>query len=618
MTKLILWCLSLQRNIPPTCFQGVSFCIYCLGDRAYGEQFCAAGRKVAVRLLQLGAKLVSEIGYGDDGTPNGGVFCDLDDWLEKLQIKLLELGVNKEHVASTTKTVALPYRIERSLVLSGNQTTGMEWEDPAFEAYYRAFFGHLQPPTVYQYDSALARLDTTETAVSRAATLLRGRLSENRRLTDPEWSQNTRHLRFEVSSSEQETRNGTSDQSPYRAGDVAVLWPENSQIEVERFLKVLPLAVHRQADDVLQLERNPNASNHFVSCDAWPRQCTLRGWLTWCADICALPEREDLRALAAYCSPSHDAGATQGDKLLGLSTTAEAALYADYILREKRSWADVLYDFDSLRDEGSLLSVEALLALLSPIRPREFSIASSPTQEASNDSERGASFGIELCVAVLEGRTPLGRSYHGLCSHYLASLEPGNVVRMWIRPGTFQGLPLELSSGSFTVPVLCIGAGTGVAPLRGLILEREAVRKSAVKGFDGDANTSNEPHSTPDDVLVFGCRKKSADFYYEAEWRCLVDEGRLHLLTAFSQDQWHKMYVQQVLKKANSESRLIVKHLIERSGAVYIAGGPKMARSVKDELVEIVASEMGGDAQRAKQLLVSLQRIGRFSIEAWS
>ena len=58
--------------------------MFCLGDRVYGPSaFCAAGRKLAARLVQLSAKPVCNIGYGDDGSPNGGVFNDLDTWLEK-------------------------------------------------------------------------------------------------------------------------------------------------------------------------------------------------------------------------------------------------------------------------------------------------------------------------------------------------------------------------------------------------------------------------------------------------------------------------------------------------------------------------------------------------------
>jgi sulfite reductase alpha subunit-like flavoprotein len=294
----------------------------------------------------------------------------------------------------------------------------------------------------------------------------------------------------------------------------------------------------------------------------------------------------------------------------------------------------VLFDFDSLRENGSKLTVEVLLGLMSPIRPREFSIASSPTLDwLANQGQRvddqehdilsvekRKCFSIELCVAVVEGTTRLGRKYHGLCSKYLAKVHRGSLLRMWIRPGTFQGLNLDVNDKGkdgvqLTYPSLFIGAGTGVAPLRGMILEREAV----LSMHGSTVHQPKTPIQERDSILVFGCRKESADFYYANEWRSLEQSGRFGLLTAFSRDQWHKIYVQQVIEKAEVENRLLSRVLIERSGSVYMAGGPKMARAVKDTIVESLAKTFfDEDEIRAQQFLTMLQRAGRFSIEAWS
>jgi len=367
-----------------------------------------------------------------------------------------------------------------------------------------------------------------------------------------------------------------------------------------------------RSDSLSSVQPQQHFFGHGYS--GWPSLCTLRGWLTHCADLHGLPEREDLRALATYCSINHERGPDQRDKLVSLSETKASALYADYILREKRSWRDVLYDFDSLRDAGSRLTVEALLGLLPPIRYREFSIASSPSKElhtVSKIASAASSISIELCVAVVEGTTRLGRSYHGLCSHYLSLRSEGtSVVRLWIRPGSFHGLPLQ-NSPAFTAqpPVLYVGAGTGVAPLRSLIIERDVLLP--VDKVDDDELKRG-------DILVFGCRKREADFYYDAEWSSLCQSGRLGLLTAFSRDQWHKIYVQQVIEKADKEQRMISSIVLERSGSIYIAGGPLMARAVKEAIVESLAKEVGGDEKQAQRILSKMQQAGRFSVEAWN
>ena len=215
------------------------------------------------------------------------------------------------------------------------------------------------------------------------------------------------------------------DNLPYAAGDVATILPSNDEESVAKFLSVLPTNIQVMTD--IPIEISPVAG----SPTPWPSKCTLRGLLTYCADISSLPEREDLRALAPYCHLDHEAGSAHREKLISLSETTDAALYGDYVLREKRSWTDVLYDFDSIRYEGmksggkpSALTIEHLLTILPPIMPRHFSIASAPTATVLDGSTNGSRFHVDLCVAVVKGITPHGRSYTGLCSGYLSRLVP--------------------------------------------------------------------------------------------------------------------------------------------------------------------------------------------------
>ena len=228
-------------------------------------------------------------------------------------------------------------------------------------------------------------------------------------------------------------------------------------------------------------------------------------------------------------------------------------------------------------------------------------------------------------MAVVEGTTPLGRKrWHGLCSNYLNELVANcPPVRLWIRPGSFAGLPLAKSTSHqpsrrrqwYESPLLCIGAGTGVAPLRGLILEREAVKELEPTTSSSSLEESGASVHEFDNILVFGCRKRDMDYYYQEEWDNLHSMGRLSILTAFSQEQAKKVYVQQVIK-ANGER--IMKHIIENDGAIYIAGNPSMARYSKEELVEITARLLGGDETKANLVFKKMQARGRFSVEAWS
>ena len=629
--------------MPKTLFAGKKFALFCLGDRAYGPQFCAAGRKLAVRLLQLGMVNCCEVGYGDDNTPNGGVFRDLDKWLEQTLLPYAPIrnGPTSIPVDQIT-TISSPYRIKiDSTNPSAQRGAAEEWLDGHFEAAYREFFRLWCPINAYSYTDTKERFATINCGQRRGP--LQGRVVTNDRITSAEWDQNTRHIQIRFAAcleSAAEDPVGHNDVAtlPYFAGDIATIMPCNSDAEVQRFLEVLPTGLQGLADFVIETAFEEELMNNSFS--RWPRRCSLRGWLKYCADIHSLPEREDLRALSPYCSKTHERGKDQQEKLVSMSETKGAALYADYILREKRSWIDLLYDFDSLRDSNSGITLEALFALLPPIRPRHFSIASAPSttivagglnMSPSGDSQIAisSSFTIDLCVAVVEGTTPLGRSYHGLCSEYLSRLIPSSaeqpIVQVWIRPGSFSGLPLQVTTTKiprFEIPILCIGAGTGIAPLRSLIMERDAILSYMIdKSNCASLPETGSPISEQtdhDNILVFGCRKRSVDYYYQEDWRKIMGTSsrRLRVLTAFSRDQAHKVYVQKVLEEADGGS-LICEHLLKRHGAVYIAGGPQMAKCVKDEIVSSLGKDLGS-AKQANQFLAKLQRIGKFSVEAWS
>jgi sulfite reductase alpha subunit-like flavoprotein len=624
------WKTLLSKSLPKQLLRGKKFAIFCLGDRAYGPQFCAAGRKLTVRLLQLGMSRCCEVGYGDDTTPSGGVFRDLDDWLEEQLLPLLEKSSSgngsEASSLSSIPTMNNPFKISYAKeganeVKSTSALQEDEWQVPSFQKPYQDYFTRSCPVTAYHYNPNTGRISeeasSLESSSSKQPPLL-GTVPMNQRITTDDWEQDTRYIRIHLQQARSEESSSSSSPSedtaslPYRAGDIATVLPFNSDPEVDRFLAVLPQHLQEVADQPLELEIDERLMNNSFC--RWPGRFTLRGWLKYCADIHSLPEREDLRALSFFCSEEHEVGNAQRDKLRSLSDTSEAALYADYILREKRSWADVIYDFDSLQVASSKLSIGSLLVLLPSIRPRDFSIASAPSKDPHAE---GVGFTIELCVAVVEGKTRLGREYFGLCSEYLSRIAPNKdgvaplLLQVWIRPGSFGKLPLELSkdSTSFQTPIICVGAGTGVAPMRSLLLEREAIASTAL--------SEQAPMAENNNILVFGCRKSTADYYFKEEWEGLHDRKRIRLLTAFSRDQFQKIYVQRVLREADGGS-LIVKHLVERNGALYIAGGPQMARAVKEEVVEALAKEFAGGEKEAKLFLSKLQRLGKFSVEAWS
>lgn len=122
-------------------------------------------------------------------------------------------------------------------------------------------------------------------------------------------------------------------------------------------------------------------------------------------------------------------------------------------------------------------------------------------------------------------------------------------VPVFIRKSQFR-LPTKAET-----PVIMVGPGTGLAPFRGFIQERQYLR--------------DEGKTVGDTILYFGCRKKSEDFIYKEELEKYVEKGTLTLKTAFSRDQKEKIYVTHLIEQ---DADLVWKVIGENKGHFYICG----------------------------------------------
>ncbi|EGK96229.1 AGAP003889-PB [Anopheles gambiae str. PEST] len=283
-------------------------------------------------------------------------------------------------------------------------------------------------------------------------------------------------------------------------------------------------------------------------------------------DLTAIPRARAFAVLAKNCSNE-----LEREKLIEFSRyEGQEELFA-YANRPRRTILEVLLDFPHATKS---LTLEALFELFQPIKPRAFSIASA--------MESGK---LQILVAVIEYKTKLSVPRRGLCSHWLKDLQPGNMVNAWVRKSTFQ-LPADNKT-----PLVMIGPGTGLAPFRGILQEREL---------------SETPTSAPL-VLFFGCRSSTADFHCEEDLKRMEQSGMLQLFCAFSRDQPEKVYVQHLIKK---EGMLLKKLLIENGGYVLVSGSSKnMPQAVKEALIEAI-----GDAQHIEKMI----QTNRYQEETWA
>jgi sulfite reductase (NADPH) flavoprotein alpha-component len=229
------------------------------------------------------------------------------------------------------------------------------------------------------------------------------------------------------------------------------------------------------------------------------------------------------------------------------------------------------------------IDAESLLAGLRPLQPRLYSIASS-----------AAAVGEEAHLTVAPVRYDLhGSKRCGVASSQLADrVQPGETLPVYIQHNPHFALPKD------DAPIIMIGAGTGVAPYRGFLQERE------VAGSGGNS------------WLFFGERNFRSDFLYQAEWQqWLKDETLSRMDVAFSRDPGQpKVYVQhRMLEQAADLYRWI-----EEGAHIYVCGDEKtMARDVHDTLIRIVAEQGRVDHETAEDYVRNLASDHRYQRDVY-
>ena len=159
---------------------------------------------------------------------------------------------------------------------------------------------------------------------------------------------------------------------------------------------------------------------------------------------------------------------------------------------------------------------------------------------------------VHITAVLVQYKTPTGRINKGVATTYLKEKQPGSdevKVPVFIRKSQFR-LPTKSET-----PIIMVGPGTGLAPFRGFIQERQYLR--------------DEGKVVGDTILYFGCRKKSEDFIYKEELEEYVNKGTLTLKTAFSRDQEKKIYVTHLIEQ---DADLLWKVIGENKGHFYICG----------------------------------------------
>lgn len=207
------------------------------------------------------------------------------------------------------------------------------------------------------------------------------------------------------------------------------------------------------------------------------------------------------------------------------------------------------------------LTGQGFVDILRKLPPRLYSIASSL---AAHPDE------VHITVGVVNFRSH-GRERAGVCSNYLKDLSEDAQIPIYIHENRNFKLPEDAQT-----PIIMIGPGTGVAPFRAFIEEREAIG------------------ATGGNWLFFGDQHFTTDFLYQAELLKYHKDGMLtHLDVAFSRDQKEKIYVQHRMQQKAAE----LHRWIEEGAYIYVCGDAnRMAPDVHETLINIIADH--GDRTR--------------------
>lgn len=244
---------------------------------------------------------------------------------------------------------------------------------------------------------------------------------------------------------------------------------------------------------------------------------------------------------------------------------------------EQHQFVDLLIDYPAE------LTAQQLVALLNPLKPRLYSIASS--QLESEDE-------VHLTINAVSSENTNGIRQGNASNYLIHRLKEEEHVAIYIDPNPNFRLPEDHKN------IILIGPGTGIAPFRAFLQQRDA----------SEASGNN--------WLFFGNPNFNSDFLYQNEFKQYLTKGLLTKLDlAFSRDQQDKIYVQDRLLENAAE---VWQWLEKDEASIYVCGDiKKMAKDVEQTLLTIIEAEGKKSPEQAKEYLRLLRKNKRYQRDVY-
>jgi cytochrome P450 / NADPH-cytochrome P450 reductase len=567
----------LERTEPgqPT-WLNCRYLVWGLGNTQWNA-FLAFPRYVQGKLSELGATPIADLAYADVGSP--GWESQHADWNTRMWPVLLGLSGARPTAAAAARAAA------------EQAATGALTGTDSNAAMSRSLYGDDAAPRQVSRSMGVTTIMRLMSPVRGGSPSSDGRTGTQPRvllapaiLTNPV-GMDTVEARAvacrELQAAGSPKRTGHIQVSlpsglAYQVGDHLGVCPKNDEERVERLARHLGAA----PDGLFRAPRTMNIR-------AVPTGVVLqvRNVLTNLVDITGRPT---VPLLDLLLEKAADPG--ERSRLAELRDALQTPDGAPPPLRAAIDAGG--YDVLVLLEEfpSCTLNIFEFLRVAQPLRPRYYSISSSP--RIHGDGVAHVTVGLQT--------TPVpdrpGRDFHGMSSHYLHSLREGDRLNVFVDSAARFHLQEDV-----TKPMIFVSAGTGFAPMRAFLWERLAMKRAGV--MLGEA------------ALFNGIRSSSLDYIYRDEIGQFAAAGVLdHVHVAASRERpGHRDYVQDRIR----EQGALIWRLLTADGYVYVCGSQPMRDAVRAAFAGVIAQQGRLPHEHADAYLHELETTARYRPDLW-
>ncbi|XP_064096967.1 nitric oxide synthase, salivary gland-like [Macrobrachium nipponense] len=362
---------------------------------------------------------------------------------------------------------------------------------------------------------------------------------------------------------------GSKPSLQYVAGDHIGILPSNSQLMVHGILQKLVNCPDPAKSVQILTQREDSWVPHPILPVA-----STRTLLERYLDITSPPSQELLKLMASVATNNK-----QRSQLNHLAT--DVNVYHGWRKEKYPNLLEVLNEFSSVKLDAGLL-----LCRLPILQPRLYSVSSSPDFEEGRLTLTVAS----LIYATRGGKGPL---HEGVCSSYIRKLDPRDKIELFVKSAPEFHVPDDERS-----PIILIGAGSGIAPLRGIWQHYHYQRNINRSGLRREI------------ILYYGCQTRETDLYAEEKASMCRARVLKEAYLAMSRDpKMPKTYVQDLLLVNGKE---VYKQLVLKAGHIYICGSENMADGVSTAFLSIIQDHGRKTPDQARNIIQKMKDERRY------